>query len=327
MNFTFVKNYIAKCHAMLRLVSQHEKLPMLWLWADSVWAMLRYGCTITQYAQGEFYRLRGFERRRIVTFRRFRKLQQLNAPASIPYLRDKDKFNAHFAPFVHREWIKTSYMTFDNFVAFCQRHSRIVLKPLDGMEGKGVRMILPPPPSNPAAVNQLFAELKRENLLLEEAVCQHPQMIFGNQSVNTIRVMTVMDKHSGEVTLFRANLRAGVGSAQVDNFHEGGCAYQVDTVSGRVVSFGCRRSTGDGRVLIHPGTDICMLGYQIPNWEKVVSGCKAAHILLPQCRLIAWDVAITPEGIELIEGNHDGDYDMLEFFGDRGYWSLLRNFL
>lgn len=64
-----------------------------------------------------------------------------------------------------------------------------------------------------------------------------------------------------------------------------------------------------------------------PNWQQVVDGCIAAHKLLPQCRYIAWDVAITDNGIELIEGNHDGDYDMLEFFGEHGYWPMLKQYL
>ena len=148
-------------------------------------------------------------------------------------------------------------------------------------------------------------------------------MIFANKSVNTIRVMTVMDKHTGDVKVFRCNLRVGVGKTEVDNFHEGGCAYQIDIATGRICSFGCQR-TGAKRLIIHPGTDICMLGYQIPLWQEVLDGCRAAHRHLPQCQLIAWDVAVTEKGIELIEGNHDGDYDMMEFFGDHGYWPLLK---
>lgn len=70
-----------------------------------------------------------------------------------------------------------------------------------------------------------------------------------------------------------------------------------------------------------------MLGYKIPNWDKVIEGCKKAHGMLPQCRLIAWDVAVTKTGIELIEGNHDGGYGTLEFFGDHGYWPLLSQYL
>ena len=56
-----------------------------------------------------------------------------------------------------------------------------------------------------------------------------------------------------------------------------------------------------------------MLGRKIPNWDKVCDGVKQAHAMLPGCRFIGWDVAITEDGIELIEGNHNPDYELLEF--------------
>ena len=135
-----------------------------------------------------------------------------------------------------------------------------------------------------------------------------------------------MDKTTHEVNLFKAVLRVGVGDTVVDNYHQGGCCYEVDVNSGRVCSKGISANGGDN-IIFHPGTDTCMLGYQIPYWSEVVSGCIEAHKLLPQCRYISWDVAITEKGMELIEGNHNGDYDMIEFVGSNKYWPLLKKYL
>ena len=134
-----------------------------------------------------------------------------------------------------------------------------------------------------------------------------------------------MDKKTQEVNVIKTVLRAGVGNAVVDNYHQGGCCYEVDIQSGRICSYGV--SAKEGQCLFHPGTQICMLGYQIPNWDKVIKGCINAHALLPQCRYISWDVAITQEGIDIIEGNHNGDYDMLEFVGKGLYWPSLKHYL
>lgn len=219
--FKFVKAYISECQKLLRDVSQREKISMAHLWIDSVWAYLRYGCTITQFTVGNFYRYRSFERKRIVTFRHFRQLQSLNDPAYISFLRDKDKFNSYFAPFVHREWLKAKDMSFTEFSSFCHRHESLVIKPLAGLEGQGVTIIKSPccessegKLDDPQSVQLLFNKIKPKNLLIEEVVEQHPQMIFGNQSVNTIRVLTVMDKRTHEVNIFRAVLRAGVGGGK-----------------------------------------------------------------------------------------------------------------
>ena len=70
-----------------------------------------------------------------------------------------------------------------------------------------------------------------------------------------------------------------------------------------------------------------MLGYQIPEWKEVLSVIRKAHQLIPQCRFISWDIAITENGVELIEGNHDGDYDMLEFVGRGMMWPVLKQYL
>lgn len=70
-----------------------------------------------------------------------------------------------------------------------------------------------------------------------------------------------------------------------------------------------------------------MLGYQIPNWDKVIEGSKRAAEHLPQIGFIGWDVAITENGIQLIEGNHNPDYELLEFFGSNGYYEKINKLI
>lgn len=49
--------------------------------------------------------------------------------------------------------------------------------------------------------------------------------------------------------------------------------------------------------------------------------------MLPQCRFIGWDIAITDNGIELIEGNHNPDYELIEFFGTRGWYAKIKEWI
>ena len=44
-------------------------------------------------------------------------------------------------------------------------------------------------------------------------------------------------------------------------------------------------------------------GTQIPYWEEAKSMCLEAMHRVPQVRFVAWDVAITPNGPVIIEGN------------------------
>ena len=78
---------------------------------------------------------------------------------------------------------------------------------------------------------------------------------------------------------------------------------------------------------LYSGTEYIMLSYKIPNWEQVKTTCIQAAEQLPLVRYIGWDVAITEKGCVLIEGNHDPDYEFLEFVGDRGYKSRIISLL
>ena len=193
------------------------------------------------------------------------------------------------------------------------------------MEGDGISVIGADCLISEDSRHKIYARLKESKTIIEEIIEQHPSMRFNSNSVNTIRAITLMDKTAHEVTMIKAVFRAGVGDVVVDNYHQGGCCYEVDVLLGRACSYGV--STSNKGIIVHPGTDICMLGYEIPNWDKVVSGCIDAHKMLPQCRYISWDVAITRDGMELIEGNHNGDYDMIEFVGRGKYWPLLKHYL
>ena len=79
--------------------------------------------------------------------------------------------------------------------------------------------------------------------------------------------------------------------------------------------------------MIHPGTDIFMLGQLIPYWEEVKNLCCKAANKINQVRYIGWDVAIKEDGPILIEGNHDPDLDLVEFVGQYGYYKQIMKHL
>lgn len=149
-------------------------------------------------------------------------------------------------------------------------------------------------------------------------------MVFGNTSVNTIRTMTLTDKN-GKGHVVKAMLRAGVGDTDVDNYAVGGSIYEVDWETGIVCSRG--KSKAGANHIKHPGTDIIMLGYQIPHWDKVMEASRKAAEHLPQVGIIGWDVAITEDGIDMIEGNHNPDYEFYEYLGSNGYYEVFKNIM
>ena len=123
----------------------------------------------------------------------------------------------------------------------------------------------------------------------------------------------------------KALRRAGVGDSIVDNTALGGYYYEVDLPTGVVVSKGINKE-GD-LCVIHPSSGIVMLGFKVPHWDKVMQASLDAARKIPQVALVGWDVAITEEGVEIIEGNDNADYLAYEFIGTSGFYEKITLFL
>lgn len=283
---------------------------------DLAYCFARYGCIINDYTIGEFYKYRSFDRANIMTCRGWAKIMGIcNEPSSIHYLENKADFNEYFKDVIHRKWIgpreiqKYGKAGIENFVREC---GSVIVKPLADMEGHGIYVV--------NSFDDLEYEANKimaDNVIVEEFITQHPNMVFGNKSVNTIRMFTILDNH-GDVHFIKAILRCGVGNTVVDNYCAGGVIYPVDEKTGIVEASGM--SIDGCHYVVHPGTNIIILGYQIPHWDMVLKEVTKAAKLIPSLRFVGWDVAITKDGVDIIEGNHNPLYDLIEFIGKSGHY-------
>lgn len=290
---------------------------------DFTWSLLRYGCSVRHYFIGGFWKVRGVLRKDIFTLRRMKQVMaKCNDRNYIYLLKEKNKFNDFFDQFVHRDWIFCTNATEAEFRQFLQKHKEVIVKPADTYEGKGIHKVSTS--SILQDFGKYFDQYKSGRFMVEEVSKNHTDISFGGKALNTIRVYSFLDG-SGNPHILKAVLRCGTGYHIVDNFHSGGVGYEVDLNTGIIISTG--RSWTRENIVVHPGTDFSIVGRHIPEWEKVKSQCLAAASLIPQCRYVAWDIAVTEHGIEFIEGNHDGDFDLLEFFGTTGYWKVIKNYM
>lgn len=316
--------YIKKVFNWIGKLSKEVNVSKTRLFTDYAGAVLVHGCLIRQYCIGGFWAKSYAERKKCLTYPRMVKMmKKLNNPDYIHFLNEKADFNKFFKDFVHRDWIYIKEVTEEAFEAFVKEHGIVIIKPVAGVEGGGVRKFRynEQPETD---LKQLYADLIKEDVMVEEVIKQHTRMVFGNTSVNTIRTMTLTDKQ-GKGYIVKAILRAGVGDTDVDNYAEGGSIYEVDLETGVVCSRG--KSKAGANHIKHPGTDIIMLGYQIPNWDKVIEVSIKAAEHLPQVGIIGWDVAVTDSGTDLIEGNHNPDYELYEYLGSNGYYEVFKNIM
>lgn len=319
-------HYLKKLNKQIKELHKQTGIHRIYLFFDYLWAYFRHGCLLKQYFVGEFYRKKEFERRQMLTYRRVWKIiDKYNDPESIHLLENKVDFNNYFSDFIHRKWVYSKEMTYSSFIDTAKSSNSIIVKPIDEWEGHGIKKISTVTLSDDE-LRDLYDNLKQENVLVEECIVQDERMEFQNESVNTIRIYSFYNPVNSKYVMLKPLLRVGVGNAIIDNYCSGGCVYELDPVEGIIISRSL--SKVNPNVLCHPGTDICMLGYQIPYWKDVVEICEKAHRHIPQCQIIGWDIAITDKGqIEFIEGNHNPDYELLEFIGETGHYKKIEGCL
>lgn len=316
LNRTIIKGAKVASH----VVSSLTKKPFLFHFVDSIWCYIHYGCEPEQYASGDFYKMKSYDRKDTYTIGRSYEVRKLmNGSVEMHFLSNKRDFNTFFAPYIRRDWVSCENCDLETLDQFVRNHDRIIVKPMGGMKGKGIFEF---DKSNLEPLKDLVGK----KILLEECIASHPLLNFNNKSLNTIRIITLLGK-DGNVHVLKAALRCGVGDALVDNMSAGGVAYPVNINYGRIDGPGLAGTYSledRNYIYVHPGTDTFMVGCEIPFWEEVLSVVRNAASKLSQVRLVGWDVAVTDHGAELIEGNSRPGPATLEYFGgQRGFYKVI----
>lgn len=276
-------------------------------WLSELYCFFRHGCSPDDYFRYEFYKKSDYERSRFITYRRSQRLiKQYNNPEFTKFFQEKQLFNTKFNEFLGREWIDCSKASGDDFASFVHRHGCILMKPLRGGQGKGIFKL--------SDKDIRTFELERhKDFLAEQIIVQHPKMaLLNSSSVNTIRVLTFKGK------VIACALRIGGEGAIVDNLHSNGVCAHLDVKKGIIDNL-CINNKLE-KFLYHPGSHIQLVGFQVPNWDKVIQTAKAAARVVPEVQYIGWDIAVTENGTALIEGNHDPGHDVVQMIAQTGLY-------
>jgi hypothetical protein len=145
--------------------------------------------------------------------------------------------------------------------------------------------------------------------VIQERVRNHAAIthLSGSETLQTVRLTTWMTPDN-RIELPRAFFKIAVGDNITDNYNFGAAGNlkaNLDPTTGKLAKAIQASSGGIGfsELSIHPGTGKQISGFQIPDWPAVMALAEqAARIFLP-LRTVGWDIAVTPEGPVLIEGN------------------------
>lgn len=281
--------------------------------ADMAWCAWRYGAGYVDYTIFGMDQMSARERQQVLTSGKNRRyVEALNdREDGLRYFDDKAGFLRRFSAFTGREFLEITDRTSpEEVAAFLRRHPVFVAKPRDGMCGKGVEKRRADELSDAGA---WLGHLRESGqALLEEVIEQHPALrALYPHAVNTVRAVTLSD--GDDAQLLYACLRVGAGGGVVDNFNSGGLSVPVDPADG-VVRAPALNKRGDVFER-HPDTGVPFRGLRLPLWEESLALVKQAARVVPTVRYVGWDIALTPRGPVLVEGNPFPGNDIVQLYG------------
>lgn len=260
-----------------------------------------YGFSPQEYFTFELEKLSHAGRRTFVTRRNKNSYYaKLNNKNYNMYLNKKTEMYRKFKEFYGRDALPL-YDDSDReaFNEFAGRHPLFVYKPSDDYGGKGIKII---DVTKTTGINDTFDILISQGSGIVEELIEQGEALaqFHPESVNTVRAVTCLN-YRNEPEIQWCFLRMGMGSSRTDNASGGGLSAMIDPETGIINSIG-RDWKGDVH-MTHPDTGVQLMGYKLPEWDKAMELLKKVSNVIPELRLVGWDLAYSKNGWILIEGN------------------------
>ena len=224
---------------------------------------------------------------------------RVNSTESRNILNDKYKTYLHFKDYYQRDIVFVSDKEAkEEFESFCHVHPRFVIKPLTEACGRGIQLI---DTSEASFRVEDCLDSHPDGFVAEELINQAKELsILHPESVNTLRIHTV--NYGSLIDVIWPCLRMGRGENVVDNAGAGGVFGAIDTATGVITNV----SDEYNHIFTeHPDTGIPLIGFKIPKWADACDMAKHLAELIPDCRFIGWDLALTDNGWVMVEGNHN----------------------
>lgn len=154
--------------------------------------------------------------------------------------------------------------------------------------------------NNEKELFDIFTDKKEQNFIVQALVRQHPKLreIYPN-ALNTIRVTTLMLDDG--VHVLSSVLRMGSNDSRVDNASNGGISVGINP-DGKLKKYAHILYEGK-QTDCHP-QGFVFDGFEIPQYERIISSVKKMAQYIGNFRLVSWDMAVDENGeVLLIEAN------------------------
>jgi hypothetical protein len=158
--------------------------------------------------------------------------------------------------------------------------------------------------------SDLIHRFGMRNLMVLPRLCNHPDLApLASESLITIRAVTCLDeRQQPELVLAYLRVLAKLEPDWPIKKPISEYAAAIDLADGTLSAM-----TGDKPECLsqwsdrHPVTGVAITGRSVPYWDAVAALAERAHRVTRDRVLVGWDIAITPSGPLLLEGNSYAD--------------------
>ena len=171
-------------------------------------------------------------------------------------------------------------------------------------------------------VDSLRHSREAENFVIQQRLRSHHALtaLSQNSSLQTLRITTFIDRTMKCHILFSHLKLMTLSEVFTDNIGDGRSGNLTNVIcleTGRIAKSLLKAPDGAGNQAIshHPVTHRELIGFPIPCWREACDlARRVAYAFLP-VRSVGWDVAVTDDGVRILEGNiwwdrrnYAGDY-------------------
>lgn len=289
----------------LEYVSEGSAKRKVTIFFDALTATFKYDVSLLDYFYFKFYEKDSVERNKWAgTGFMYEYQLRMNPKNTRDILENKIAFLGAYGAFVKHPHASISDVDSNSTKAkevLFNDSKKIVFKDSRGQCGLGIAI----KNSDEVSKDTLSVYMKENKFdMIESFVVQHDDlMALSPSGLNTIRIFTQLDAND-KVVILGCRLRITINS-QVDNLASGNIAAPIDVKTGIVIGMGVFSDIRKNDCSEHPVTKVQIVGFQVPFWEDTLEMIHKSALLDTRNRSIGWDVAITNNGPELIEGNHN----------------------
>ena len=159
---------------------------------------------------------------------------------------------------------------------------------------------------------EMYEMVCDNNYIFQEPIIQHDDLNKIYQySVNPIRIFTFIDDNK-KVNILPSFITFGRDNNVISNASHNSIFVNIDVITGALNDYGYSYlQYGGHRFYEHPDTKIVFKNIKIPYFEECKNMVVEAASYIPY-KLIGWDVAVTPDGPLIIEGNGRGSMGSID---------------